>query len=78
MTADSLADLRSRPYEASAAQHADRRGGQAAALVYRRDIRRIALAAKTGMRYGHIVSLNLTFVARKGAELVTPAETNRA
>ena len=35
---------------------------------------RIALAAETGMLRGHIVTQNLTFAARKGAELVNPAE----
>ena len=39
---------------------------------------RIALAAETGVLRGHIVTLNLTFAARKGAELVTPAERNPA
>lgn len=39
MTADSLADLRSRLYEAYATQHAGSGGDKAAALVYRRDIR---------------------------------------
>jgi 2-polyprenyl-3-methyl-5-hydroxy-6-metoxy-1,4-benzoquinol methylase len=36
---------------------------------------RIALAAETGMLRGHIVTQNLTFAARKGAELVKPAES---
>ena len=39
MTAASLADLRSRLYEAYASQHAGQGSGEAAALVYRRDIR---------------------------------------
>ena len=39
MTTDSLADLRSRLYEAYATQHAGCGGDEAAALVYRRDIR---------------------------------------
>ena len=39
MTVDSLADLRSRSYEAYATQHAGCGGDEAAALVYRRDIR---------------------------------------
>ena len=39
MTTVSLADLRSRLYEAYATQHAGRDGDEAAALVYRRDIR---------------------------------------
>ncbi len=38
---------------------------------------RIALAAETGKLRGHIVTLNLTFVARKGAELVSPAKRNQ-
>ncbi len=33
---------------------------------------RIALAAETGMLHGHIVTLNLTFAARKSAEPVNP------
>jgi hypothetical protein len=37
VTVASLADLRSRPYEAYAAQHAGCGGDEAAALVYRRD-----------------------------------------
>lgn len=37
---------------------------------------RLALAAETGMLHGHIVTMNLTFAARKGAELVNPAERN--
>ena len=39
MTTASLAHLRSRLYEAYASQHAGSGGGEAAALVYRRDIR---------------------------------------
>ena len=39
MTTESLADLRSRLYEAYASQHAGCGGDEAAALVYRRDIR---------------------------------------
>jgi len=39
---------------------------------------RIALAAQTGMLLGHIVTLNLTFAARKGAGPVNPAERNQA
>ena len=39
MTTDSLADLRNRLYEAYATQHAGCGGDEAAALVYRRDIR---------------------------------------
>ena len=39
---------------------------------------RVALAAETGMLRGHIVTLNLTFAARKGAELVSPAERHPA
>jgi 2-polyprenyl-3-methyl-5-hydroxy-6-metoxy-1,4-benzoquinol methylase len=39
VTDASLADLRSRLYEAYASQHAGSGGGEAAALVYRRDIR---------------------------------------
>jgi 2-polyprenyl-3-methyl-5-hydroxy-6-metoxy-1,4-benzoquinol methylase len=39
VTVDSLADLRSRLYEAYATQHAGCGGDEAAALVYRRDIR---------------------------------------
>ena len=39
MTTASLAELRSRLYEAYATQHAGCGGGEAAALVYRRDIR---------------------------------------
>ena len=39
MTTTSLADLRSRLYEAYASQHAGNGGGEAVALVYRRDIR---------------------------------------
>jgi 2-polyprenyl-3-methyl-5-hydroxy-6-metoxy-1,4-benzoquinol methylase len=39
VTADSLADLRSRLYKAYATQHAGCGGGEAAALFYRRDIR---------------------------------------
>ena len=39
MTTGSLADLRSRLYEAYATQHADVAGDQTAAHVYRRDIR---------------------------------------
>jgi hypothetical protein len=35
---------------------------------------RIALAAETGMLRGHIVTQNVTFAAKKGAELVGPAE----
>jgi hypothetical protein len=35
---------------------------------------RIALAAETGMHRGQIVIQNLTFAARKGAELAKPAE----
>ena len=36
---------------------------------------RIALAAETGMLRGHIVTQNLTFAARKDAELVKPVES---
>jgi hypothetical protein len=36
---------------------------------------RIALAAETGMLRGHIVTQNLTFVARKGAVTVKPAKS---
>jgi len=36
---------------------------------------RIALAAETGMLRGHIVTQNLTFVARKGTVTVKPAES---
>ena len=36
---------------------------------------RIALAAETGMLHGHIVTLNLTFAARKSAEPVNPADS---
>ena len=39
---------------------------------------RIALAAETGMLRGHIVTQNLTFVARKGTELAERAERNPA
>jgi hypothetical protein len=39
VTTASLADLRSRLYEAYASQHAGSGGDEAAALVYRRDIR---------------------------------------
>ena len=39
---------------------------------------RIALAAETGMLRGHIVTLNLTFAARKSAEPVNPADRNPA
>ena len=39
---------------------------------------RIALAAETGMLRGHIVTLNLTFAARKSAEPVDPADRNPA
>ena len=39
MTVDSLADLRSRLYQAYSTQHAGCGGDEAAALVYRRDIR---------------------------------------
>ena len=39
---------------------------------------RIALAAETGMLRGHIVTLNLTFAARKGAEPVNPSDRNPA
>ena len=146
MTTGSLAELRSRLYEAYATQHAGVAGDQAAALVYRRDIRPllppstagpvvdlgcgrgalvrlmqldgydaegvdisreqaalaraarvprvcqnfraaritvwqvvsacypIALAAETGTLRGHIVTQNLTFAARKSAELVDTAE----
>jgi SAM-dependent methyltransferase len=36
---------------------------------------RIALAAETGMLRGHIVTQNLTFVARKGTVTLKPAES---
>lgn len=36
---------------------------------------RIALAAETGMLRGHIVTQNLTFVARKGAVIVNSADS---
>src|ERR1700722_946009 len=36
---------------------------------------RIALTAETGMLRGHIVTQNLTFVARKGAVIIKPAES---
>jgi hypothetical protein len=39
---------------------------------------RITLAAETAMLRGHIVTLNLTFAARKGAKLVSPAERSPA
>jgi 2-polyprenyl-3-methyl-5-hydroxy-6-metoxy-1,4-benzoquinol methylase len=39
VTTTTLADLRSRLYEAYASQHAGRGGDEAAALIYRRDIR---------------------------------------
>ena len=39
MTAATLTDLRNRLYQAYASQHAGHGGGEAAALVYRRDIR---------------------------------------
>lgn len=39
MTTVSLADLRSRLYEAAASQYAGTGDGEAAALIYRRDIR---------------------------------------
>jgi 2-polyprenyl-3-methyl-5-hydroxy-6-metoxy-1,4-benzoquinol methylase len=39
---------------------------------------RIALAAETGMLRGHIVTQNLTFAARKSAELASPADRNLA
>ena len=39
MTTVSLADMRSRLYEAYASQHAGTGDGDAAALIYRRDIR---------------------------------------
>jgi 2-polyprenyl-3-methyl-5-hydroxy-6-metoxy-1,4-benzoquinol methylase len=39
---------------------------------------RIALAAKTGMLRGHIVTQNLTFAARKGAEFGSPADRDPA
>jgi 2-polyprenyl-3-methyl-5-hydroxy-6-metoxy-1,4-benzoquinol methylase len=39
---------------------------------------RIALAAETGMLRGHIVTLNLTFAARKGVDLGNPVDRNRA
>ena len=80
VTTASLADLRSRLYEAYATQHADSGGDEAAALAYRRDIRphQIALAAETGMLRGHIVTQYLTFVARKGAGLVNSGERNPA
>ena len=48
MTTGSLADLRSRLYEAYATQHAGVAGDQAAALVYRRDIRPLLPPATAG------------------------------
>jgi len=39
---------------------------------------RIALAAETGTLRGHIVTQNLTFAARKGVELLSPAERHPA
>ena len=39
---------------------------------------RVALAAETGMLRGHIVTLNVTYAARKGAHLVSPADRNPA
>jgi 2-polyprenyl-3-methyl-5-hydroxy-6-metoxy-1,4-benzoquinol methylase len=39
---------------------------------------RIALAAETGILRGHIVTQNLTFAARKGAEPTSPAQRNPA
>jgi 2-polyprenyl-3-methyl-5-hydroxy-6-metoxy-1,4-benzoquinol methylase len=39
---------------------------------------RFALAAETGTLRGHIVTQNLTFAVRKGAEVVSPAERNRS
>ena len=39
MTTVSLADLRSRLYEANATQHADRGANEAATLIYQRDLR---------------------------------------
>ena len=39
---------------------------------------RIALAAETGTMRGHIVTQNLTFAARKGAEPASPAEKDPA
>jgi SAM-dependent methyltransferase len=37
---------------------------------------RIALTAETGVLRGHIVTLNLTFKARKGVDFVNPSERN--
>ena len=59
----SLADLRSRLYKAYAAQHAGCGGDEAAALVYRRDIRPLLLppavgpVVDLGCGYGDLVRL---------------------
>jgi 2-polyprenyl-3-methyl-5-hydroxy-6-metoxy-1,4-benzoquinol methylase len=48
VTAGSLADVRSRLYEAYVSQHAGRGGDEAAALVYRRDIRPLLPSSQAG------------------------------
>jgi 2-polyprenyl-3-methyl-5-hydroxy-6-metoxy-1,4-benzoquinol methylase len=48
VTVDSLADLRSRLYEAYATQHAGCGGDKAAALIYRRDIRPLLPSSSGG------------------------------
>jgi hypothetical protein len=79
VTIASPADLRSGLYEAYASQPA---GLASAARVAIRPVVsaccRIALAAETRMLRGHIVTQNLTFVARKGAGLVNSGAGNPA
>jgi hypothetical protein len=67
---DSLADVRSRLYEARATQHADCGGDKVATLIFigvaSAPCCRIALAAEADMLRGRIVTQNLTFAVRKG------------
>ena len=90
----SLADLRTHPYEAYASRRAGcdsvlarpspqvTHGQASAAQVMVRQVvstcHRIALATETVMLGSHVITQNLTFAARKGAELVNPAEGNPA
>ena len=69
MTTPSLDDPRCRLYKAYATEHAGCGGGEAAALVYRRDTRPLLPPPAAGP------VVELTFAARKGAVTVKLAES---
>jgi hypothetical protein len=81
VTAAGLDDLRSRLYESYVSQHAGIGSDEAAALVYRRDIRpllsppSVGAIIDLGCGRGHIVTKNLTFAARKAAVAGNPVDS---